>query len=282
VSSAVATQLPNFLGIGVPRAGTTWLHELLHDHPRVFVPDGRKELHYFDVNFERGVEWYAHFFPPAGRFDAVGEITPHYLFCEPCLDRIAAMPSVERLIVLLRNPTHRAYSHYGLALRNWNYRGTFREFLRDEPRALAWGRYAGPLRRYLQQFGRDRVLILVQEIVTRDVPSLKRELASFLRIDISEFPEMSGQRVVNQSFVPRARGAYALAMHGVKWLKRRDMDWALRLARRLGVKQLLSGGGTRVPPLSVEDERYLNEFYADDIAAVESVIAKPLEVWRVS
>jgi len=41
--------LPTFLGIGVLRGGTTWLHELLASHPNIFVPTRRKEIFYFDL-----------------------------------------------------------------------------------------------------------------------------------------------------------------------------------------------------------------------------------------
>lgn len=38
---------PNFLGIGAPRCGTTWLHKMLEQHPEVWLPP-IKEVHYFD------------------------------------------------------------------------------------------------------------------------------------------------------------------------------------------------------------------------------------------
>ena len=55
--------LPNFLGIGVPRGGTTWLHELLSSHSEVYMPTQRKEIHYFDRFYDRGSSWYEDFFP---------------------------------------------------------------------------------------------------------------------------------------------------------------------------------------------------------------------------
>ena len=48
---------PNFLVIGAQRAGTTWLYECLREHPEIFLPE-TKELHYFDLNHEKGDEWY--------------------------------------------------------------------------------------------------------------------------------------------------------------------------------------------------------------------------------
>lgn len=56
-------RLPDFLGIGVPRAGATWLHDLLSSHPQVVMPKKRKELNLFDLNFHRGLDWDAACFP---------------------------------------------------------------------------------------------------------------------------------------------------------------------------------------------------------------------------
>ena len=54
--------LPTFLGIGVPRGGTTWLHTLLATHPDVYIPTRRKEIRFFDRHFDRGLGWYEGFF----------------------------------------------------------------------------------------------------------------------------------------------------------------------------------------------------------------------------
>ena len=69
--------LPAFLGIGVPRAGTTWLHTLLASHPDVYTPTLRKEINFFDRYYDRGLSWYEALFPPpenAERYQAIGEI----------------------------------------------------------------------------------------------------------------------------------------------------------------------------------------------------------------
>ena len=72
---------PTFLGIGVPRSGTTWLHEILQAHPDVYVPKYRKEIHFFDENYGLGIDWYRKFFPSdmhANKYRVIGEITPFY------------------------------------------------------------------------------------------------------------------------------------------------------------------------------------------------------------
>lgn len=103
-------QLPQFLGIGAQKAGTTWLHRQLRCHPSLFLPV-RKELHYFDKRYDQSLGVYARHFRGA-RNRMRGEITPAYGVLHP--DRIQfihrVMPDL-KLILLLRNPVSRSWSH---------------------------------------------------------------------------------------------------------------------------------------------------------------------------
>lgn len=79
--------LPEFIGIGAQRAGTTWLHECLRTHPQVFVPL-HKETQFFNLHFERGLDEYRMSFCGAKPEAVVGEITPNYHHDEKALQRI--------------------------------------------------------------------------------------------------------------------------------------------------------------------------------------------------
>jgi hypothetical protein len=102
--------LPQFLGIGAQKAGTSWLHTNLQLHPDAFLPP-HKELHYFDEHFDESLASYAKNFAGAG--DKLrGEITPAYSILPVSRIRYirSIMPDV-RLIFLMRNPIERAWSH---------------------------------------------------------------------------------------------------------------------------------------------------------------------------
>ena len=101
--------LPDFLGIGAQKAGSTWLHEMLRLHPDLFLPEP-KEVHYFDRRFHRTLGYYARRFKPAGQ-RVKGEITPDYSNLSPETIRFIrqVMPDL-RLVYLIRNPVERAWS----------------------------------------------------------------------------------------------------------------------------------------------------------------------------
>lgn len=111
--------IPNFLGIGAAKAGTTKLTELLSQHPEVSIPI-RKELHFFDdddLTGKKNIEWY---FSQFEDNIAVGEYTPSYLFVPDCAKKIyETFGGKMKFIVSLRNPIDRAYSHYCHAITNW-------------------------------------------------------------------------------------------------------------------------------------------------------------------
>ena len=103
--------LPQFLGVGVQKGGTTTLHSLLRQHPEIFFPD-KKEIHYFTLNYTKGEKWYKDHFSNQKTYQLSGEITPYYAFHPYSAERIARLLPDCKLIVLLRDPIDRALSQY--------------------------------------------------------------------------------------------------------------------------------------------------------------------------
>lgn len=101
--------------IGAQKAGTTSLFEDLARDPRVVAPL-RKEVHYFDLNAAEPEGWYRSFFARESRLrrgDAMAiEATPYYLFHPHAAERARRVIPSARLVVLLRDPVERAFSHW--------------------------------------------------------------------------------------------------------------------------------------------------------------------------
>ena len=105
--------LPDFIVVGAQKSGTTSLWHYLSEDPRVYIPP-EKEVHFFDKHYSRGLDWYVERFSaaPIGGCNCIGEITPMYLFHPWSVGRIREHLPDCKIIVLLRNPVDRAYSHY--------------------------------------------------------------------------------------------------------------------------------------------------------------------------
>jgi len=277
--------LPTFLGIGVPRAGTTWLHKLLESHPKVYVPPQRKEVHFFDRYYDRGMQWYESFFPAEARscqYQAIGEITPGYLYCAQCAERIASISSVTKLILMLRNPVDRAYSHYRFRMRVDGYSGLFEDFLDSYPHAVEWGFYSRGLKNYLRHFNRAQFLVLIYEQSFTDKNETKDQLAQFLGVDPRLFPETSVERKVNRSYMPKLRLIYALATRTARYLREKDLYRIINLAKALGVREVFGEDRRSIPPMKEETRRYLESLYSEEITELESLIRVDLSCWKQS
>ena len=127
----VADALPDFLIIGEKKCGTSYLYYLLGQHPLV-QPAASKELHFFDVHFDEGIEWYRRCFPQPRRKDGrrtiTGEATP-YMSHPFAPKRVAEVVPEARLIALLRNPVDRAYSDYQQMVRKGRETRMFEEII---------------------------------------------------------------------------------------------------------------------------------------------------------
>ena len=103
---------PSFIIIGAQRAGTTSLYSYLTEHPLI-APAAMKEVHYFDVHFAKGDDWYwQQFSAPGKESEITGEASPYYIFHPLAPERIARLLPQVKLITLLRNPVDRALSHH--------------------------------------------------------------------------------------------------------------------------------------------------------------------------
>ena len=195
--SAARLALPDFLGIGAQKAGTTWLYENLRRHPELFLPE-EKEIHYFDRSFHRPLhEYAARFEPGAGRL--CGEITPGYSILEPSRIRfVRRLRPGLRLLLLLRDPIERAWSQALMNLVQHPGR-RFEEVPEEEfvhhfrsPRSVARGDYAAILGRWSREFPSEQLFVGFFEDVAERPQELLERIFRFLgvscRIDFGALP----------------------------------------------------------------------------------------------
>ena len=220
---------PNFLVIGAQKAGTTALHGYLRQHPAVFSPDW-KELHYFSLKYPLGEAWYLAHFPLKATHRgaiAVGEATPAYLFDPRAPARVYAFDPGMKLVVTVRDPVERAYSHYWMEVETRDETRSFEDAIAWEeaevwPELDRWiadpayvsplplfgrsyvarGFYADQLERWLALFPRKQLHALTSDELlaspTSALYGVERFLgipdwqpASYSRENVREYPPMS-------------------------------------------------------------------------------------------
>jgi hypothetical protein len=200
-------RLPDVVIAGAQKSGTTTLHTWLRDHPAMFM-SSPKELHFFDLHPERGADWYREQFAGAGDEQLAGESTPEYLYLPEARARMSATLPDARLVLLLRDPVPRAYSHYHHMVSRGRETLPFGEALRAEAARLAEGdvmdrinfsyldrgRYVTQLEQVLTTYPRDRVHVELFEDLRDHPRATFRRVAGFLGIDADAVPPAVGSR----------------------------------------------------------------------------------------
>lgn len=166
----------DFICIGAQKSGTTTLHNILNSHPDIYLPNN-KEAHFFDQEerYIKGVKWWEDtFFNDYAGQKVRGVFTPEYLYFAEVPGRIFSHMGIDiKILVILRNPVDRAFSHYLMSKRRAFETLTFEEAIKTEPQRISKGDfernhfsyidrgfYAEQLKRYYGLFKSENILIL--------------------------------------------------------------------------------------------------------------------------
>ncbi|MBI1784853.1 sulfotransferase domain-containing protein [Candidatus Sumerlaeota bacterium] len=243
--------LPDFIIIGGHRCGSTSLYSYLTQHPAI-VSASLKEIHFFDLNFQRGLNWYRAHFPYTaerflrrlqGRPFQTGEATPFYLTHPHCPRRAAEIVPGAKIVAILRNPIDRAYSHYHHQLRKGLETLPFEEAIDKESERIEaeWkkmladptyysfhfrkfsylrrGHYADQLAAWMEFYPREKILVLKTEDLEREGTSLLNRAFRFLGLpsfNVTDFEKHHLSQYAGMDPAIRKRLADYFAPHNRK------------------------------------------------------------------
>ena len=270
---------PNFLYIGIARAGSTWLFEALKSHPEIFVPPA-KDLYFFDKHYDKGLDWYFGFFSGATEARAIGEMSHDYYFSEVAAKRIKKDLPDAKIICCLREPVDRLRSGYAYnQTTDLDDTVSLEDYI-DRPGIRRQYDYHRHVKLYFDLFGREKVLVVFYEDLKSDPDSFIQSVYSFLGVDETFTPPLLNERV-NAARDARS-GWLALFAYRVALLLR-----GLGMANFIGrikqsplINRILyqakvpeERGVTPVPPEVIAELR-------KDNGALETLLGRPLpEVW---
>jgi len=211
--TAFARVLPDFIIIGAHKSGTTALYDYLIEHPNVLAASD-KEIHFFDLNYAKGVGWYRARFPTfLAKFLAsrlrkgpvlTGEASPYYILYPHTPKRVRALMPDVKIIVMLRNPIDRAYSHHHHEIRKKRETQSFEDVIRLEPERLrgevdkilrdecyisynhnyyshlSRGIYIDQIKNWHEHFPREQMMIIRSEDFFADAARVYADVQRFL------------------------------------------------------------------------------------------------------
>jgi hypothetical protein len=193
-------RFPNFFIVGAPKAGTTTLYRYLERHPQVFM-SSIKEPSYFahtDIlaqqlyyKIEPVSDWeeYLELFSTANGATAIGEASVSYLFYPDAAKKLHNAFPAARIVILLRDPVERAWSHYLMDYKLNLVTKSFDEIISGNRNSLYYqqyvklGLYAKQVEMYLNLFGKEQVFIGLHDELKRDYDGLVKKVCSFLNVE---------------------------------------------------------------------------------------------------
>jgi hypothetical protein len=206
-----------FVICGTQKGGTTALDAYLRSHPEICMAD-IKEVHYFDndkyfTNDNPDYSKYHAYFSPKKKHKILGEATPIYMYWNESPKRIAEYNPEMKLILVLRNPIERAYSHWNMQRSknadNLSFRDAIdaeaercREALPYQHRGFSYidrGHYLAQLRRIWTFFPKEQVLVLKNEDLKQNPNGTLNKVAEFL--GITQFNNIETRNVHSRPYV---------------------------------------------------------------------------------
>src|SRR5262245_37251102 len=276
--------LPTLFHLGTPRAGSSFLFNLLRAHPDVSLSPLQK-VNFYTSNWERGFDWYLAQFPDNGnRVDT----SPTYIrWGDVAAPRIKAAVGADapRFLLVLRNPIDYARSHYQMQARQGHLvdeieasdgelPNTFLGFVRRYDEWLNRARYAHLLNdHWLLHFDRSRFKVVLFEDMVAETDRVSAEILEFFGLTVRPLVTvpLSQNRTLRNPVLytlPRAlnRGPRVLK----RFVKRR------RVLNFVYMRWMVQQDAQ----LSPEDRAAVAELLADDVAALKELLGQDIPQWH--
>ena len=296
------TKLPNFLIVGAAKSGTTFLYQILKQHPEVYMPMN-KEPRFFVSSFYKNInashpryrttvftlEDYIKLFKNVKNENAIGEASVVYL----CRYKIA-IPQMKKfldsikIIIILRNPIIRAFSAYMHLVSDGKETLPFEESLKMEEirkkqnyLSIIYfykesGMYYNQVKAYLENF--NKVKVYLYDDLVKDPLGLAKDIYNFLEVDTTFVPDTTVK--YNISGIPRSRllQRFLKKPNIVKTLLR-PITRMIPEQKRAKIISGLRYKNLEKPQMKPETREYLKNFYREDILKLQKLIHRDLSTW---
>jgi len=191
----------HFFLIGFQKCATTWLHRCFEEHPQIFVPT-KHMINYFDINFYRGIEWYQKYYIEAKEELLRGDTTVSYARSAKAIERIYKYNPNAKILISLRNPIDRAFSHYWHENKKKKSYFSFEECLNNYDLFNDWiepGFYSRTLINVLKSFPERNVFLIYFDSILLNPQATIQNIYKFLGVN----NEITPMRVNEKSNVAR-------------------------------------------------------------------------------
>ncbi len=276
--------------IGTPKAGTTSLHHYLNEFPEILM-SSKKEPDYFSDKeiLEQGLYYgesridslikYNNLFSKRDKEKFLGEASVSYLFYPEVSKRIKEYNPESKIIIMLRNPIDRAFSHYlmdyrlGLTSKSFEEEFKNQESLNFQQHFLL-GNYYNQVKKYLEVFETENVHIIWYSDFKQNAEKELQKVIEFIGLN-SDF-EVDFNKVYNSFSMPNNN--IIRKIYSVVWL-RKILTFIFPKKLVNSIKSILFNKEKK-PKLSAASREVLFSYYKSDIEDLEQLLSVNLSRWK--
>ncbi len=290
----MSKNLPNFLCVGVSKAGTTSMHQILKQHTQIFLPN-EKETNFFHKNFNKGIDWYLEYYKNISKEKCIGEICPTYIYNSKSPKRIYNLLGEDvKLIFIFRNPADKMFSNYKMNIALFDEKNSFKNAIKlDEIRIknkeeyhiafhyIKKGFYNKQVERYLKYFPKKNMLFLLYETdIMLNTKKTYEKIQKFLGVEYQDLylniKTVPGQKRRNKFVDNLINTPNSFNQLAKKLLPSKKI--------RVKVKSIISNNNKI--PINVDYSELeklrpylINVLYKESILELEEIIDRNLSVW---
>ncbi len=298
--------LPNFILLGAAKSGTSSVWDYLKQHPQIFMSNP-KEPNFFvfegvklppfsgpespEVLLKRLyqntiTDWesYQALFDKVSDEMAIGEASVRYLYFPQAPENIKKYIPDVKMIVMLRNPVDRLYSHYVMNIRHLLEPLSIEKALDQEEERInnnwGWdwhytklGMYSQQIQRYLNIFEPEQLKILFYDDFRENPVGIMKEIYQFLGVDDSFVLDIKRRK--NQGYLPKNKlvHKFLFTSNPLKSFLEKILPRSLYKKLINNLKKWNSGP---IPPLPVALKKSLNEVFREDITELQKIVNREL------
>ena len=289
----------DFIGVGPPKCGTTWIYKCLEEHPQICM-NRPKELHFFRKDrqkkesgglYEYGMDYYKKHFNHCQEGQIIGEFGPLYFRRKDSVELIKKTYPNIKIIVSLRNPVDKLFSHYNHGASKDAFKKSFEEMIEDREWIDKLTQDHIHLKRFLDNFPKENILILIYEDAKKDPKNFIQKIYKFIGVDDGYIPKSVNIKYNSAAlrFSAKNRKTRSILFKTYNILRKVPILKNLmkiakekRLTTRTleTINSLTAEKEAKSPELKKETRERLKKITANNVAALESLLGYEIKQWK--
>lgn len=275
---------PYFIGIGGHRCGTTWFYENLKHINN--LKSQSKETHFFSRHFDHGFDWYYNEIGVKNFDQQFCEFSTSYLYDYNTPKRIKKYFPKTKIIVILRNPIYRFYSHYKheIYIGHNNFNDLKNSYFKN-PSYFELGNYLPYLERWLNFYSKDEICVVLFDDILDNSLTTFNKVQNFLGFDpLDQSNKLTSS--INSSMIPKNRISSYIhyyiknTLKNNSFLKNMFPQSLKKIVKKKIEKKILTQTNFNNDDFNFVKEKYLTDQMTINLKKLSALIDRDLfDIW---